>query len=94
MTGGTTGGRDTYAIRRTALVRPFSQQGFYSDQVLLILFFFKQKTAYEIVVSVWSSDVCSSDLLLTQQEIQAGVDLVNSENTQHTLLLSPLLLSL
>ena len=27
------------------------------------LFFFKQKTAYEIVVSDWSSDVCSSDLL-------------------------------
>ena len=25
-------------------------------------FFFKQKTAYEIVVSDWSSDVCSSDL--------------------------------
>ena len=26
------------------------------------VFFFKQKTAYEIVVSDWSSDVCSSDL--------------------------------
>ena len=25
-------------------------------------FFFKQKTAYEISVSDWSSDVCSSDL--------------------------------
>ena len=24
--------------------------------------FFKQKTAYEMVVSDWSSDVCSSDL--------------------------------
>ena len=27
-------------------------------------FFFKQKTAYEIVVSDWSSDVCSSDLMV------------------------------
>src|SRR3546814_11232637 len=29
---------------------------------LLILFFFKQKTAYEMRISDWSSDVCSSDL--------------------------------
>src|SRR3546814_11245922 len=27
-------------------------------------FFFKQKTAYELRISDWSSDVCSSDLLL------------------------------
>src|SRR3546814_4385409 len=27
-----------------------------------IVFFFKQKTAYEIRISDWSSDVCSSDL--------------------------------
>src|SRR3546814_1842148 len=27
-------------------------------------FFFKQKTAYEVRISDWSSDVCSSDLLL------------------------------
>src|SRR3546814_5237143 len=26
------------------------------------LFFFKQKTAYELRISDWSSDVCSSDL--------------------------------
>src|SRR3546814_2669254 len=26
-------------------------------------FFFKQKTAYEMRISDWSSDVCSSDLL-------------------------------
>src|SRR3546814_8585628 len=31
--------------------------------VLLLFFFFKQKTAYEIRISDWSSDVCSSDLL-------------------------------
>src|SRR3546814_5441126 len=26
------------------------------------IFFFKQKTAYEVLISDWSSDVCSSDL--------------------------------
>src|SRR3546814_1559870 len=29
----------------------------------MIFFFFKQKTAYEMRISDWSSDVCSSDLL-------------------------------
>src|SRR3546814_2244649 len=29
-------------------------------------FFFKQKTAYEMRISDWSSDVCSSDLLRCQ----------------------------
>src|SRR3546814_10619993 len=29
---------------------------------LVLLFFFKQKTAYELRISDWSSDVCSSDL--------------------------------
>src|SRR3546814_4166542 len=27
-----------------------------------VIFFFKQKTAYEVRISDWSSDVCSSDL--------------------------------
>src|SRR3546814_9164100 len=30
--------------------------------VYRVLFFFKQKTAYEMRISDWSSDVCSSDL--------------------------------
>src|SRR3546814_6265766 len=30
-------------------------------------FFFKQKTAYEMRISDWSSDVCSSDLLVQTQ---------------------------
>src|SRR3546814_2909062 len=29
---------------------------------MFVLFFFKQKTAYEMRISDWSSDVCSSDL--------------------------------
>src|SRR3546814_8402251 len=32
--------------------------------VFCYFFFFKQKTAYEMRISDWSSDVCSSDLLL------------------------------
>src|SRR3546814_10709618 len=28
---------------------------------IFIIFFFKQKTAYELRISDWSSDVCSSD---------------------------------
>src|SRR3546814_12301914 len=30
--------------------------------VFVVFFFFKQKTAYEMRISDWSSDVCSSDL--------------------------------
>src|SRR3546814_2468490 len=32
---------------------------------LVFVFFFKQKTAYEMRISDWSSDVCSSDLGIT-----------------------------
>src|SRR3546814_12397042 len=32
-----------------------------------MFFFFKQKTAYEMRISDWSSDVCSSDLLAANQ---------------------------
>ena len=37
----------------------FSLPGYFQ----LAFFFFKQKTAYEIVDCDWSSDVCSSDLV-------------------------------
>src|SRR3546814_7273428 len=32
----------------------------------MYFFFFKQKTAYEMRISDWSSDVCSSDLEITR----------------------------
>src|SRR3546814_16440172 len=35
----------------------------------MYLFFFKQKTAYEMRISDWSSDVCSSDLAHRGQRI-------------------------
>src|SRR3546814_7507629 len=34
---------------------------------MLFFFFFKQKTAYEMRISDWSSDVCSSDLPRVQR---------------------------
>src|SRR3546814_10526285 len=51
---------------------------FYIVQLCCFFFFFKQKTAYEMRISDWSSDVCSSDLCgewlvklkpVTQEEI-------------------------
>src|SRR3546814_2560910 len=36
------------------------------------IFFFKQKTAYEVRISDWSSDVCSSDLLDSQERRRTG----------------------
>src|SRR3546814_5021537 len=38
---------------------------------LCLVFFFKQKTAYELRISDWSSDVCSSDLVLQGIPMQA-----------------------
>src|SRR3546814_3401632 len=41
--------------------------------MFFIIFFFKQKTAYEMRISDWSSDVCSSDL--RQRVLSAEPDL-------------------
>src|SRR3546814_18881596 len=35
---------------------------------MFVFFFFKQKTAYEMRISDWSSDVCSSDLALSPDD--------------------------
>src|SRR3546814_4387165 len=44
----------------------------------MFFFFFKQKTAYEMRISDWSSDVCSSDLAQTREVtaafLAAGID--------------------
>src|SRR3546814_1850401 len=39
----------------------------------MLFCFFKQKTAYEMRISYWSSDVCSSDLKLDHQSIELGI---------------------
>src|SRR3546814_5068928 len=38
---------------------------------LCLFFFFKQKTAYEMRISDWSSDVCSSDLPTAHRLLKA-----------------------
>src|SRR3546814_7108490 len=40
--------------------------------ILFIFFFFKQKTAYEMRISDWSSDVCSSDLSRHRPSVLRG----------------------
>src|SRR3546814_3122137 len=58
-------------------------------RLLFLFFFFKQKTAYEMRISDWSSDVCSSDLLhhvlkLLRGRPPLGVDVVRqSRLKQH-----------
>src|SRR3546814_8106278 len=38
----------------------------------VFVFFFKQKTAYEMRISDWSSDVCSSDLITNPAHLIGG----------------------
>src|SRR3546814_17170326 len=38
----------------------------------MLFFFFKQKTAYEMRISDWSSDVCSSDLV-GRERVRLGI---------------------
>src|SRR3546814_19727818 len=55
-------------------------------------FFFKQKTAYEMRISDWSSDVCSSDLLGRQHDRDdlridafAALDVADAGAVEHVL---------
>src|SRR3546814_3571829 len=41
----------------------------------VVFFFFKQKTAYEMRISDWSSDVCSSDLSDLPEDLIRSVKL-------------------
>src|SRR3546814_9281087 len=43
-----------------------------------IVFFFKQKTAYEVLISDWSSDVCSSDLLEISNDLGTTFNVIGS----------------
>src|SRR3546814_10090257 len=40
----------------------------------VVFFFFKQKTAYEMRISDWSSDVCSSDLRRGEGDLRNAVE--------------------
>src|SRR3546814_13148486 len=60
--------------------------------MLCVVFFFKQKTAYEMRISDWSSDVCSSDLCgqarlrLDQRRAQRHLGCIMSENAPDSLI--------
>src|SRR3546814_6581819 len=45
----------------------------FSMAIYILFFCFKQKTAYELRISDWSSDVCSSDLLYRQSGIEPAL---------------------
>src|SRR3546814_4260806 len=45
---------------------------------MCVFFFFKQKTAYEMRISDWSSDVCSSDLSFAGARQKTDIDLGQS----------------
>src|SRR3546814_3198964 len=53
---------------------------------LVVVFFFKQKTAYEMRISDWSSDVCSSDLFtpFLQRRVEIGIDIVEQRPDPET----------
>src|SRR3546814_17421538 len=51
----------------------------------MLFFFFKQKTAYEMRISDWSSDVCSSDLGLVAAEQHSKLtDPIDQHEWMHT----------
>src|SRR3546814_6410584 len=56
-----------------------------TDYLCLRFFFFKQKTAYEMRISDWSSDVCSSDLVTSTPTVSA----TPKPTPSHTRLTSP-----
>src|SRR3546814_6070137 len=53
--------------------------------MFFFFFFFKQKTAYEMRISDWSSDVCSSDLPFARQLVDQMAEAA-AEATEHVVL--------
>src|SRR3546814_5119643 len=52
---------------------------------IIYFFFFKQNTAYEMRISDWSSDVCSSDLIALASGIAGGADVILIPEIPYTL---------
>src|SRR3546814_2227791 len=57
----------------------------YTHVLIFVIFFVKQKTAYEMRISDWSSDVCSSDLTLDDQARGAWVAFAVAQTLEVTL---------
>src|SRR3546814_10145999 len=56
------------------------------ELIYICFFFFKQKTAYEMRISDWSSDVCSSDLSTAEADLLALVETLNADAGVHGIL--------
>src|SRR3546814_3361350 len=63
-----------YHVFGAVLAVPSSLFCFVMLWIRSVVFFFKQKTAYEMRISDWSSDVCSSDLLGRAGQFHRGAD--------------------
>src|SRR3546814_8270243 len=59
------------------------------DDRQVFFFFFKQNTAYEMLISDWSSDVCSSDLRRTPNPTGRTSDRRGSRETSRQGSISP-----
>src|SRR3546814_6266671 len=57
--------------------------------VICCFFFFKQKTAYELRISDWSSDVCSSDLRVRIEPSPALAERIRTGGAQRTQRVQP-----
>src|SRR3546814_1093985 len=64
----------------------------YSLLVSLKFFFFKQKTAYEMRISDWSSDVCSSDLVGQQRAFPCQAEQLVARRDQRIMALAAVVL--
>src|SRR5213080_4822180 len=53
------------------------------EDFLVVFFFFKQKTAYEIPLCDWSSDVCSSDLYPSIGASRQGLEPTPEQAVMH-----------
>src|SRR3546814_11927488 len=54
-----------------------------------MFFFFKQKTAYEMRISDWSSDVCSSDRSSEAEPAEPATHPTGARHIDHVVVLSP-----
>src|SRR3546814_6653634 len=50
----------------------------------MLFLFFSQETSYEVLISDWSSDVCSSDLRRWSKFVQGDEDLWNANTKKFT----------
>src|SRR3546814_14393373 len=56
------------------MVAVVAENGVIYDVYIDVFCFFKQKTAYEMRISDWSSDVCSSDLVMNAPRVAPGLE--------------------